>query len=360
MIWKVNIMREIIDTAKDLIRFNTIVDNDDEFARCSKYIQEFFNGKGDVREFEKEGVISLLVTRDGNLEPDVLIACHMDVVPGSKSMFEPRLEDGKLFGRGAYDDKGPLALAMHLVREMISEGNDAALLVTGDEEKGGFRGARHVMEQGLKPKFAIAIDGGGPNRYVVKSKGILQLRLTAHGSEAHGSRPWEGDNAIESLMEDLQKIKEMFPWSDDEKHWHTTANIGKIGGGDAVNKVPGKAEAWIDIRYIEDDDPDTLVEKIGGAIKSDLEVLMKEPCFLTDKDDESIKQLVAISEEVYGEEPEITVAHGGSDARHLVGIPTVITNLAGEGMHADNECLHTDSIENLYNTLRKFIEERRS
>ena len=349
---------EIINTIKDLIRFKTIVDNHDEFTRCGNYIREFFKGNGYVREFEKDEVTSLLVTRDGNLKPRVLIACHMDVVPADATMFEPRLDEDKLFGRGAYDDKGPLALAMHLVREMISEGHDTALLITGDEEKGGFRGARHVMDNGLRPEFAIAIDGGGPNKYVVKSKGILQLKLTSEGNEAHGSRPWEGYNAIEALIEDLRKIKNMFPWSDDEKHWHTTANIGKIEGGDAINKVPGKAEAWIDIRYIEDDNPDTLIEKIEDAIKSDFKVLMKEPCFLTNKDDENIKQLVAISEEVYGEVPEITVAHGGSDARHLTGIPTVITNLAGEGMHSDNECLHISSVNKLYDLLKKFITEK--
>ena len=348
-------VKSIIDLTEELIKFKTTEGNTVEFERCSRYIKDFFDGYCDVKEFSDEGVVSLLVTKDGSLSPSIMLVCHMDVVPATDAQFHPYQEADKLWGRGAIDDKGPLALAMHLVREMISMGYDASLLITGDEEKGGLRGAKSVVAKGVRPGFGIILDGGGPNTYVVKAKGILQLKLSATGSEAHGSRPWTGKNAIKLLMDDYMKLLDMFPSNDDENRWYTTVNIGRIQGGDAINKVPGFAEAWIDIRYIETADPEALVESIKAALHSDVEILSKDAPFSSDPTAEQIRGLLEVSQRVYGEQPEVIATHGGTDARHFTGTTVVVTNISGEGLHGSAECLYTDSIEKKYESLKQFI-----
>ncbi len=352
------LMAGIKETTEELIRFKTVTGENDEIRRCRDFIKDHFKDGFYIKEFDDNGVPSLLVTTRDTMEPRYLLMCHMDVVPAPEECFTPKEKDGKLYGRGAYDDKGPLAIAMELVKELPEK--DVGVLVTGDEEKGGMNGAYHVFEQGLKPGFAIVLDGGEPNSYVTASKGIVFLKIIAKGKESHGSRPWQGENAIEKLMSALSKIKEAFPEKEDDEHWYTTVNISKFEAGDAINKVPGEAVAHLDIRHTEEMDPESIKERISQAAGDvEVETIKIGSMFLTDRENEDLKRLLDSSNEFYGEEPELIRSHGGSDARFLSpkGIPCVITDPKGEGMHQKDECLDIRSAEELFRMLKGFLEE---
>jgi succinyl-diaminopimelate desuccinylase len=80
------------------------------------------------------------------------------------------------------------------------------VLITGDEEIGGYNGARSALGE-INCDFCIALDGGRVDKIVVKEKGILRLKVVARGKTAHGARPWQGENAIERLMADCSSLK---------------------------------------------------------------------------------------------------------------------------------------------------------
>ena len=115
------------------------------------------------------------------------------------------------------------------------------ILMTGDEETGGDLGAGFALSR-IKTDFCIALDGGNPDKIVIKEKGPCKIKLTAHGKSAHGARPWLGENAIEILMDDLTHLKALFS-EKSKDHWHKTLNIGIIKAGTAHNQVPDRAEA---------------------------------------------------------------------------------------------------------------------
>ncbi len=348
-------MREIVELTKDLIRFKTMISNTAEIHRCADFVEDWLK-KHDLpaRRFNFSDTPSVLSAPDDG-RVDILLMSHIDVVDGPDDLFEPYEKDGKLYGRGAIDDKYAAALSMILMREHTKRGAEKpslGILITGDEEVGGPNGAKKVLEH-VKADFCIALDGGNLQKIVVKEKGILRLRLTASGKSAHGARPWLGENAIENLMADCAEIRSFFDL-DAPDHWHRTANLGKIQGGQSVNQVPDRAEAIFDIRYTENDDLDALVEEMRSRIKGDLIVTDKDPLFIGG-DSPYLDLLLSVSEGT-----TTGFEHGASDARHLAdfGIKSVIWGADGEmSQHTEDERAVIDSLSGLYDRLDRFLKK---
>ena len=211
-------MEEFIGLTADLIRFRTTQANPEEIHRCAEFIQAYLEKHAIAyRRLERNNVPSIVVAPEHQGIP-VLLMSHIDVVEGPDELFEPRVAAGNLYGRGSIDDKYAAALSLVLLKEHLRQirqrgGHQQELpfgiLITGDEEVGGADGACHALS-GLKAEFCIALDGGSPDKIVVKEKGVLHLKLIARGTSAHGARPWLGENAIENLIADYHVLRSFF------------------------------------------------------------------------------------------------------------------------------------------------------
>ncbi|MDY6778353.1 MAG: hypothetical protein SVU32_06805, partial [Candidatus Nanohaloarchaea archaeon] len=96
-------MDDPVTLTKELVRFQTAPENDDEIRRCLDYIASQFSSESfDVRRHEHDGVASLMITF-GDDDPEVILHGHIDVVAADEDMYEPEERDGKLFGRGTAD-----------------------------------------------------------------------------------------------------------------------------------------------------------------------------------------------------------------------------------------------------------------
>jgi succinyl-diaminopimelate desuccinylase len=284
---------------------------------------------------------------------------HIDVVDASDELFEPVEKNGKLYGRGSLDDKYAAALSMILFREHLYEARKEGrgqgdlplgILITGDEEAGGFKGAKEALKR-IRTDFCIALDGGNVRKIVTKEKGVLRLKLISRGKAAHGSRPWLGENAIEKLIEDYRSVKAFFR-DEDPEHWHKTINFGIVHAGKSANQVPDLAEAVWDIRYTEKEDLDALLQEIRGRIKGELSVEMKEPLFLGGQSP-YLELLLDISKDT-----KLGFEHGASDARFLQehGMPGIVWGPDGDlSAHAYDEHVNLDSLYELYGILHKFF-----
>jgi len=280
-------------------------------------------------------------------------------VDAPDALFEPRVENGRLFGRGSIDDKYAAALSLVLLAEWIerlrADGKTQAdlpfgILISGDEEIGGKNGARAALAQ-LRSDFAIALDGGNRNKIVVKEKGILRLKLIARGKTAHAARPWLGENAIEALIADYAALKAHFA-ATAPGHWHRTLNFSRIQAGKAVNQVPDYAEALFDIRFTENDDMDAVVDAIRREIKGEVEVVEREPLFQGGSTS-YLDRLMAVAGN-----PELGCEHGASDARFLsaFGIPGIVWGPDGDNSaHAVDEHVNIDSLLALHKILDAFL-----
>jgi succinyl-diaminopimelate desuccinylase len=353
-------MQNILDLTKDLIRFKSMLSRPDEIKRCADFIEGFLKDIGaSCRRIECDGVPSIAALPGPDFAP-ILLMSHIDVVDAPDQLFEPEEKDGKLYGRGSFDDKYAVALSMILLREHLYKARKQGLaqkdlplgiLITGDEEAGGHKGAKEALKT-VRTDFCIALDGGNVRKIVTKEKGVLRLKLISRGKAAHGSRPWLGENAIEKLFEDYQSIKAFFQ-EEAPEHWHKTINFSIINAGKSANQVPDLAEAVFDIRYTEKDDVEALVKKMRKKINGEILVEMKEPLFLGG-DSPYLNLLLDVSKST-----TLGFEHGASDARFLRehGTPGIVWGADGDlSAHAYDEHLNLDSFYELYRILDRFFE----
>jgi len=345
----------------ELIKIPTIQSRPEEIKRCAEFIADWLSQR-DI-EFARHdiGGIPAITVLPRSKATKVLIMAHFDVVDAQdESQFQPHIKDGRLYGRGAIDDKYAVALALILFHERLERLRKAGgtqrdmsfgLLLNGDEEVGGANGAKAVLKD-IDLDFCLALDGGAPDKLVTKEKGVLQVRLTARGKGAHAARPWLGQNAFDVLVADYQALQQQFAKQTPD-HWHKTMVLSNCRVGDgSINIVPGEATATLDIRYTEDDDPDAIMAAIESAVASEITLLGKEPLF--------IGGTSPYLDTLVGCIPNVTVGfeHGASDARFLTmrGIPGVVWGALGEmSQHAADEHVVISSLGDVYHSLDNFI-----
>ena len=357
-----------------LIAFKTTADRPEEIKKGFEYIASLFDsGKFDVQTFEKNGKYSLLVSFKGKdaLHPKILLNGHFDVVPAeNEDQFTMKVEGNKAIGRGTKDMKGMVAVMIEVMQELRSsfdsaqdESPDVALLLNGDEEVGGMDGAGYMArEVGMKPQFVVCPDGKctGPLELFSKGKGVLWIELIAKGKEAHGAYPWKGENAIDKLMEALQKVKQLIGPVEPEA-WKTTMNVGVIETSNKTpNKVPGDARAILDIRFTEAiaKTPEELKQKVQSVIPEiSLRVLEGFSLFFTDESNPLLMKFKKTAEEILGEPAPFAYAHGATDIRYFAefGIPGALYGAAGDNAHAALEWADLDSLEKNKEILLKFL-----
>ncbi|NPV48767.1 MAG: M20 family metallopeptidase [Armatimonadetes bacterium] len=209
----------------------------------------------------RPNVVARLAGGDG---PATIFEAHMDTVSAADMVRDPfaaSLEHGRLFGRGACDDKAALAAMVVALEETARRGTppgDIILAATADEEYSG-SGVQHLIDQGLRADGAVV---GEPTslRLVVAHKGAVRLRITTHGLAAHSSEPDKGENAI-YLMAPLIEALRGYAESLGSRQAHPlvgrpTCSIGTIHGGQAPNIVPSECSIVVDRRLLPDEQPE--------------------------------------------------------------------------------------------------------
>jgi len=194
----------------------------------------------------------------GKVRQRILLAPHMDTVGvASDEQFAPVLKKGRIYGRGACDTKGSVAVMLSALLKLASAENrpvsTEVLLVALVDEESGQGGSRHLAKSGFKADLAIV---GEPTRLqiVTAHKGDLWLQLETHGKAAHGSRPELGKNAVH-LMAQIVHLLETDYARQLRRNRHPllrcgTINVGTIAGGRQPNIVPDRCTIQIDRRTI--------------------------------------------------------------------------------------------------------------
>jgi len=355
-------MDEIVSLTSELIRFKSTHSRPEEIRRCAAFVQEWLESHNiGCRRIDQGGIPSILALPAGNTV-SLLLMSHLDVVEGTDEQFQPYERDGRLYGRGSIDDKYAVALSLVLLKNRLQGCREAGggqadltfgILITGDEEVGGANGAKRVLPE-IRAEFCIALDGGRPEKIIVKEKGILHLKLVARGRTAHAARPWLGSNAIENLIADYRRIQAFFapPSPPDPDHWHRTINFSTVQAGKSLNQVPDRAEACFDVRYTENDDPDGVVADIRSVIEGELTVETVEPLFFS-RPSPYLDRLRAVAPKA-----DFGAEHGASDARYLsaYGMNGVVWGAEGNlSQHSTEEHVVIESIDRLYRMLDRLV-----
>lgn len=279
----------------------------------------------------------------------LLINAHVDVVPiGERSAwkhdpFGAEIEDGKVYGRGAGDDKASVTAqsiaALALKEAGVPLKGQLICTAVSDEESGGVHGAQLVSEAYPDPDWAI-VGEQTLNRVAVGEKGGAGCELIVHGKTAHGALPWEGANAIEGIAEVIVALRrELWPQLAERVHWAfkpSSGSVNMIEGGVKANVVPDYASIYIDRRIVPGEKPEEnhaeilaiaekAIQNVPGC-SVELKTLYPGKEASAASVDDPLVQAMIGANELIGANTEPTGFSMGTDGRfwNARGVPTII------------------------------------
>ena len=298
----------------------------------------------EVRDFEHNGLPVLVaeVGPSAQERPCVVFHGHLDVVPGWPEQFEPRVEGDRLFGRGAYDMKGGLAGMMCALKDLQEQdGARVRLICVPDEESEELdvRSSDAIVRGGFGGDFAIT--GEPTNLHIgVEAKGVLAMRIEVHGRAAHSSTPWLGDNAVLKAIDVFRAIESLpFSRESTELFDRPSINLGRIQGGDALNKVPERCNMAVDIRYLPVQDPEEILSQVREIPGIEVTRTFIHPPVQVSRTDPYVRALRdAVARSIQGEALSVG-RDGASDVAAFVaaGIPAVEFGPSGAGHRPEVE-----------------------
>ena len=292
--------------------------------------------------------------------PQVILHGHVDVVPAHDDQFEPRAEGDRLIGRGAYDMKGALAAMMCAVHDVAGNGHVGVHFVCVPDEESDDLGARctdSLVEEGLRADFAIT--GEPTDLHIgVQAKGVLAVRVEVSGVAAHGSTPWEGDNAILKAYDTFRRIETLgFTRESSDLFDRPSINIARIVGGDAFNKVPDRCTMDVDIRYLPNQDCGAILTDIRSLPDVRIVKTFRRASARVSRSNPYVRALrEAVSNSLQGEALSVG-RDGASDAISFLqaGVPAVEFGPVGGGHHGPEEWVSIQSLARYRRALGDFI-----
>ena len=375
-------MSDVVTLLQDLIRFDTTNPPGNEEA-CVSHIESLLHAAGvETESFEHVPGRPNLVARHAGTKDQapLLLYGHVDVVTTAAQQwtrppFAGELHDGVVWGRGALDMKGGVAMCVRAFLDAVERGSDTplVLLVLSDEENGGDHGAMFVAD-----RHADALGGarhalgefGGASQTVagtrfypiqVAEKQICWLKLTVRGPGGHGALGVKGSAAarlgrvlqllderelpihltpvfrawIEGMAPHVPAVAGLLdPATADE----TAAALGPTGrifgrvirntvsptilrGGSKINVIPSTVEVELDGRILPGQTPDDLIRELYDVVGSDgieIELVRHDPG-PPEPDLSQLELLADVLRELDPEGVPVPMLQAGvTDARHLV------------------------------------------
>ena len=219
------------------------------------------------------------------------------------------------------------------------------------------RGTDQLVDTGFVGDFAIT---GEPTdlQIGVEAKGVLAARLEVSGRAAHGATPWLGDNAVLKAHDIFRRIESLpFARQSSELFDRPSINLGRIWGGDALNKVPDKCVIDVDIRYLPGQDPVGILDEIRGLEDAQVVKTFTRPPATVDRDLPFVQALREAASPGGGTEVMSVGRDGASDAVSFlrVGVPAVEFGPIGAGHHGPEEWVSVSSLDGYRRALERFL-----
>src|SRR6266496_4357883 len=294
---------EIVALTCELIAIPSTADRPDQLQAAIDYAERYARALPGVyiHRAESDAKPSLIVSLRDTRSPAVMLNAHLDVVAARPDQFQPIVRDGRIYGRASQDMKGSGAVLLRLMRDLaaLPEPPDVGFMFVSDEEIGGEHGTGYLARQGWGCGFFLAAE---PTDLQIcyAQKGAMWVELFLPGKPAHGSRPWDGKNAIASLRDGLVALERRFP-TPDEPAWLTTVVPTVVHGGATGNRLPEGVELVFDIRHVPEDRPEQILAALRECF-SGAEVRLQRggAPLASDPNDAAIQRLAACAEQVTG------------------------------------------------------------
>ena len=330
---------------------------------------------------EGEERVPNLYARLGTGSPHFCYAGHTDVVPPGPEEewtygpFNPQIEDGVLYGRGASDMKGSVAAFIAALSQYLEDNTlkgSISVLITGDEEgyarNGTFKVLEWMEKNGHIPDVALV--GEPTNRdhlgqeIKIGRRGSINGIVTVTGKQGHVAYQHFADNPVPKLIKIFHALEstvfdegsEYFPPTNLET---TTFDVGNH----VKNVIPHSCTAQFNVRFNDLWTTETIVEKLHEIIKAqgfDYEMELRPTfgaeSFLTQPGDwsEIVRKAV---KDITGETAEYTTNGGTSDARFIIKYcPVVEFGGLNASIHQINENAKVEDLYTLTKVFKRVLE----
>ena len=288
-----SLIEQVINVLMDLIRIKTAAPPGENYLEIVTYLDKLLTNyglstriievpKSMVKEYYPEYAdyprYILLAELCNTKGKKIHFNAHYDVVPGGNGWlitepFKPVFINGRVYGRGASDDKGGVTALVLLAKRLSELGNFHGcieLSFTPDEELGGATGVGYLINQIPKPDYAIVAEPTGLDTVWIGSMGVLQMDVIVRGIPSHASQPWYGVNAFEDCVKVAYAlINELKPRIEDRWFMGERAAItlgGFVKGGYARNIVPDYLQFSIDRRILPSENDETALDELINYI----------------------------------------------------------------------------------------------
>jgi succinyl-diaminopimelate desuccinylase len=381
---------DYVKILEDLISIDTTVPPGKNYAEAINYLEPLFkevnfktkrvNIPPEHAE-NREGRINLICNRNSGNKPRLIFYAHIDVVPAQGwDAFKPRVENGRIYGRGAADMKGAIpALLTALERcKDIPLKYDTTVLITTDEESSQASQLRYMSSylQPLKGAYFFDLDCsfGFVN---IASLGALHMEILVKGKSVHSGLSHLGENAVEksvSVLNALVELKNRVVMRKSRvkaspetglDNMAARLNINMIQGGLKVNIIPDSCVISVDRRLIPEENINdarkelleavSSVKDVNWEIQSETSIPCLPPCAdqITDELDSILKEVTGkggkFGEMGSGDLANIVVNEWGGKEFGL-GVIRTESNI-----HGKDEFVYQKDIENLAEIIFRFL-----
>jgi succinyl-diaminopimelate desuccinylase len=361
-----------------------------KYKEIIKFTEKIFQDLGLKTHVKRDNLIGELGDEGGK---SLIFYGHLDTVEAfkgwSKNPFGGEIIDGKIYGRGASDDKSSVTAEIFATKALLEAGVKlkGRLILTAvvDEETGGYRGAEYLLSSGLLKGDACLL-GDAPCDYPFGyCGGTMYITFTITGKQAHGlgfpdlPPPYRsehsGINSIEKMMKimnfllELKKefLKKETKYSQPEG-WNasvSSVNLAEMHGGNKITTVPNKCFLHCSINTIPEQDIGSIKNRILDYIEElkkqdpDLNITVQIPVAmepqLIDENSDFAMAAKNATKAVFNETREFKLFMPSTDAHWFQerGIPTILigSSRMDNNAHAEDEFVY---IEDLINTTKMF------
>lgn len=300
---------------------------------------------------------------------------HTDTValqPFNGDPLEPRVEHGRLYGRGSYDMKAGVA-AMLVAAARVGAADlrgDVIVACVCDEEVASL-GSFHLVKHFTAD--AAIVTEPTDHALFVAHKGFVWADITVHGLAAHGSRFDLGRDAISLMGPVLTGVRQLDSALRSRSHHpllgHGSLHAGTITGGQGYSSYPQSCTVTLERRTIPGETPQTVKAELRRLLEG---INATDPSF-------SYTLKIGLSREPFEIDPAhpfvaLTQRHASSQLRTNVplrgvgfwadtaalssaGIPSLMLGCLGAGAHASDEWVSVDSLEHCTDIFEAIIRE---
>jgi len=374
------LQKKIISLLSRLVGINSInstLSNGPGESELAEFVRNYLNNlnlESEIQPLAPGSANVVAVLPGSNRKTSLLLNSHLDTV-GVEGMDQPltlRPEDDKLYGRGAYDMKGSVAIMLLLAEYFVKHPPPLDILLTfvADEEDLS-AGMEYLVDQWLcdispYPSGAIFLEPT-EEEIGVSHKGFNWYALEVIGKAAHGSRPEQGIDAIlplRSVLDELCKIQaELLKREPDPLLGYGSLHSSIIEGGTELSVIPSQSRLRWERRTLPGESQQQLnqeLERMVQAAKNHpgnhevkaRELFVRSPHRVPD-DAIVLKRLQKASPQ----SGQVGLSFWADSALgSQAGIPSVLFGPIGHGAHAVDEWVSLNSLVRVYEVLKRLIE----